>query len=77
MVYKILAVVFTIAIAIGMMVQHAMTNDQIRSIADVKAGDTKGGIVTLHGTVTMASGNRFLISDTHRKGRIVHLPALV
>jgi len=61
--WKLLAVVLLIALAVGVVVEHAVTNVQIRTIADARSAATKGGTVALQGIITFARDNRFILED--------------
>ena len=52
-----------VAITAGVFVERAITNTQIRTIADVQSSHVEGGTVALRGTITFAENNRFILDD--------------
>ena len=60
---KILSLVLVLAASVGYIVQHAVLNDQIRTIRDIKNSDTMGGTVAVRGTISYALDNRFILTD--------------
>ncbi|HUV04223.1 MAG TPA: hypothetical protein VMX94_03870 [Armatimonadota bacterium] len=63
MLWKVFATVLLVAVAVGIFVEHAVTNIQIRTIASARSGTTRGGAVALRGTITFAQDNRFILED--------------
>ena len=62
--WKMMAVVILVAIAVGIVVQRAVTNTQIETIAHIKSTDTEGGAVSIRGMITYAAQNKFVIKDS-------------
>ena len=62
-VWKVLAVVLLVAVGVGLVVERAVTNIQVRTIADVRSSNTRGGTVVLQGTIVFADENRFVLDD--------------
>ncbi|MHB0913250.1 MAG: hypothetical protein ACYC2Y_07370 [Armatimonadota bacterium] len=63
---KLSVAVILAMLAIGAVVEHAVTNNTIRTIADIHAApssETAGGTVVVRGRITYAKNNRFLLSD--------------
>jgi len=60
---KISSLVFILAVSVGYLVQHAVMDDQIRTIRDIKSSDTVGGTVSVRGTISYALDNRFILTD--------------
>jgi uncharacterized protein YdeI (BOF family) len=52
-----------LAIAVGYFVEHALSNEQLRTIADVRTSSGSSGIVAISGTITEAHENRFVMKD--------------
>lgn len=63
MFWKVLAAVFLVVIGAGVFVEHAVTNVQIRTIADVRSAATRGGTVAMRGSIILARDNRFVLDD--------------
>jgi hypothetical protein len=63
MLWKVIVVVLCVAVAVGIVVEHAVTNTQIRTIADVRSSDTGGGSVALRGKIVFAKENTFVLQD--------------
>ena len=72
--WKLLAAAVLVAIAVAIVVEHAVTNTQIRTIADVRSSNTIGGTVALQGTITFASDNRFILDDGTGKAELATCP---
>lgn len=62
MFWKVLAAVLLVVIGAGVFVEHAVTNVQIRTIADVQSAATRG-TVALRGSIIFARDNRFILDD--------------
>ena len=64
LVWKLAIIVVIVATAVALFVGHAVTSSDIRHIADIHPGDAEGGTVTVHGTITQANDNRFVLQDS-------------
>jgi len=74
LVWKILAAVFLVSIAVGVVVERAVTGIQTRTIADVHTCATDGGTVAVVGTIVYADSNRFILSDETGKAELSTCP---
>jgi hypothetical protein len=62
--WKIMVVVLLAAIAIGVVVERAVTSTQIKKVADIRsARDVEGGTVALKGVIVYAEENKFVLDD--------------
>jgi len=75
LVWKIVVGVVLIATATGLYVGFAMSNTQIRTIHDVRTSNTAGGTVVIHGKVTYASDNLFVIDDGTGRAELSTCPS--
>lgn len=60
---KLLVAVALLAVAAAVLVERIMTGIQIRTVADVRSSDTRGGTVAVRGRIVYASRNRFILDD--------------
>lgn len=75
MIWRILAAVLIVSAAVGVVVERAVTNTQIRTIADVRSSSkAEGGTVALRGVITFAEDNRFILDDTSGKVELSTCP---
>lgn len=64
MLWRALAIVTLLTIAVGVFVEHTLTSVQIRTIASARSADVTGGTVAIEGTITYAKNNRFIVKDS-------------
>lgn len=74
MFWKLFIVVFLVATAVAIVVEHAVTSSNVYTIANVRAADSEVGTVTIHGTVSYASDNTFAIQDGTGTAELVTCP---
>lgn len=74
LVWKILAAVLLVSIAVGVVVERAVTGIQTCTIADVRSGAFGGGSVAVVGTIVDADSNRFILSDDTGRAELSTCP---
>lgn len=74
MLWRTLAIVILLTIAVGVFVEHTLTNVQIRTIASARSADVTGGTVAIEGTVTYAKNNRFVVQDGTGRAELTTCP---
>ena len=63
MFWRILVIVLLVAIAVGIVVQHAVMDSEVVTIAKARAAGIRKGAITLKGKVTYANNNAFMLND--------------
>lgn len=74
MLWRALALITLLAIAVGVFVEHTLTSVQIRTIASACSADVTGGTIAIEGTVTYAKNNRFVVQDSTGRAELSTCP---
>lgn len=74
MTWKFFLIVLFLAVAVGIVVDHTVTDTQIRTISDARSSNTQGGTVVLQGIITYAEDNTFILDDGTGKAELSTCP---
>ncbi|MDH7482460.1 MAG: hypothetical protein QHH26_10895 [Armatimonadota bacterium] len=72
--WRIPLAILMIAFLAGFFTQRAVMDTQVRTIADVKAGNTCGGTAVIKGKIIYASDNHFILQDSTGKAELATCP---
>ena len=75
MAWRIPLAVILVALLACLVVQRAVMERQIWTIADIRAADTSGGTVVVKGRIIDASDNRFILDDGTGRAELSTCPS--
>ena len=74
MAWRLMIAVLVLATAIGVVVERAVTDIQIRPISSLGKGDLHEGTVAIKGRILYAHDNRFVVADPTGKAELTTCP---
>ena len=74
MFWRAIIILTLVALAVGIFVEHTLTDVQIRTIASARSADVQGGTVAIEGTIVYAKNNRFILQDDTGRAELTTCP---